>query len=144
MDDLHASVTETNPKWFSGKEKEINTDWLEELGIDHMYGYKFDTHVNSSLEGVKGGMVLLNDRLMYRLLSSLALGNVGAEDIELILNGKYDVEYSSTDVDMFLRYFFNVDDWTYQEKKDYIGLVSDHDLRAFYELALQGDKSYLM
>ena len=31
-----------------------------------------------------------------------------------------------------------------KEKKDYIGLVSDHDLRAFYELALQGDKSYLM
>jgi hypothetical protein len=75
-----------------------------------MYGYKFDVAVNSSLEGVKGGITLLNDRLMYRLLSSLALGNVQAEDIELILNGKYDVEYSSSDVDMFLRYFFTVDE----------------------------------
>ena len=144
MDALHKEVVDTNPDWFSGKQKEIDTEWLEQLGVDHMYGYKFNTGVNSSLEGVKGGITLLNDRLMYRLLSSLALGNVGAEDIELILNGKYDVEYASTDVDMFLRYFFTVDEWTYQEKKDYIGLVTDHDLRSFYELALQGDKSYLM
>ena len=44
------------------------------------------------VEGVSGSFKLLNDRLMYRLMTSLALANVNSEDIELIINGKYDID----------------------------------------------------
>lgn len=108
-----------------------------------MYGYMFN-HQVGDVEGVSGSFKLLNDRLMYRLMTSLALANVNSEDIELIINGKYDIEYTSEEVDNFLFYFFNVEEWTYKEKVDYVNSVSDKNLAHFYKVALQGDKAYLM
>ena len=96
-----------------------------------MYGYMFN-HQVGDVEGVSGSFKLLNDRLMYRLMTSLALANVNSEDIELIINGKYDIEYTSEEVDNFLFYFFNVEEWTYKEKVDYVNSVSDKNLAHFY------------
>jgi hypothetical protein len=77
-------------------------------------------------------------------MSSLALASVTEEDIELIVNAKYNIHYGPEDIKEFLHYFFNVDDWTISEKRDYVKLVTDNRLKRYYDLALEGDKDYLI
>ena len=132
------------PDYYKDAKAKADIEWLESLGLDRMFGLLFDEQINNDITALKGAVDLMNDRLMYRLMTSLALAGVNPEDIELIINGKYDVEYSSENVDQFLFYFFDVAEWTYQEKRDYATTVTDQNLRMFFQLALQGDKPYLM
>jgi len=81
---------------------------------------------------------------MYRTITSLAMSGVTPEDLELIVNGKYDIEYSSADLDQFLKYFFETGDWTRYEKDNYTNTVRDQNLKAYYSMALNEEKDYLM
>lgn len=74
-----------------------------------MYGYIFNVQVPSDTDGIKGAHAIMNDPLMYRLITSMALSGITEEDIELIVNGKYNIQYSSQDINEFLYYFFNVE-----------------------------------
>ena len=143
MNIIAKELKDSNTEYFKDKEVSPDLSWLDDRGVIKMYGYKFNVHVGD-ISGIDGAFKLLNDRQMYRLMTSLALANVTPEDIELIINGKYDIEYSSEDVDAFLFYFFNVYDWTYKEKVDFVNKVEDKNLQHFYKVALQGDKAYLM
>lgn len=130
-------------EYFEGKEI-VNLSWLHELDIEAMFGYRFNKQVAESIEGIPGAFKVLNDRNMYRTITSLAMSGVTPEDIELIVNGKYDIEYSSEQLDTFLKYFFNISDWSYYEKNDYATSVKDSYLRMFYSMALEEEKDYLM
>ena len=81
---------------------------------------------------------------MYRLITSLAFAKITDEDIELIVNGKYNIQYSSDDIEQFLYYFFDVANWSLARKKEYVEQVSSPDLKKFYKLALKGNKDYLV
>jgi hypothetical protein len=109
-----------------------------------MYGYVFKAEVASGIEGVDGAFQVLNDPLMYRLITSMALAGITEEDIELIVNGKYNIHYSSDDIRQFLHYFFNVSNWNLDQKKEYVASIKDTGLLKFYKLALLGDKDYLV
>lgn len=110
-----------------------------------MYGHIFGVHVPSiDPSHVKGAFKILNDPLMSRLVSSLAMANINSEDIELIVNGKYNVEYSHENVELFLKYFFDVASFSFAEKKMLVNAVTDPDLKRFYRIALKGDKDYLL
>ncbi|MBC8549663.1 MAG: hypothetical protein H8D23_08420 [Candidatus Brocadiales bacterium] len=109
-----------------------------------MFGYRFDKQVAESTDGIDGAFKVLNDPNMYRTITSLAMSGVTPEDIELIVNGKYDIEYSSADLDTFLKYFFNIDDWSRYEKDDYTNNIRDAHLKMFYSMALEEEKDYLM
>ena len=143
MTEITRDLKDSNPDYFKDKTLQPDLTWLDDRGISRMFGYMFN-HQVGDVEGVSGSFKLLNDRLMYRLMTSLALANVNSEDIELIINGKYDIEYTSEEVDNFLFYFFNVTEWTYKEKVDYVNSITDKNLAHFYKVALQGDKAYLM
>ena len=142
--DTVAEFRKMQPDYYKDKDAKVDIEWLESLGLDRLFGYIFKQQINNEIGSLEGALNLMNDRLMYRLMTSLALAGVQPEDIELIINGKYDVEYSSENVDQFLFYFFDVAGWTYQQKKDYSTTVTDQNLRMFYQLSLQGDKPYLM
>jgi len=109
-----------------------------------MFSYQFKIEVPRGTDGIKGAFKIMNDPLMYRLITSLALANITEEDIELIVNGKYNIEYSSEDVQEFLHYFFNVADWSVGDKQQYLAQVDTPELKKFYKLALKGDKDYLL
>ena len=70
----------------------------------HFTGLQFP----EKLDKVDGAFKLLNDPLMYRLITSMGLALITDEDIELIINGKFNMEYSAEDIKLFLKYFFNV------------------------------------
>lgn len=135
----------TNPEYFEGDSSTVpDSSWLNELGIEKMYSYKFNVQLPSGILGVSGAFKIINDPLMYRLITSMALANITPEDIELIVNGKYNIEYSSDDVTCFLHYFFNLTDWTIQDKTNFITSITKPELKTAYGLALKGDKDYLL
>jgi hypothetical protein len=109
-----------------------------------MYGYLKKVVTSEGIDGVKGAFEIINDPMMYRLITSLALAKITDEDIELIVNGKYNFQYSSDDIEEFLHYFFNVKEWTLPRKQEYVDQVKDSGLKRFYKLALKGDKDYLV
>jgi hypothetical protein len=110
-----------------------------------MYGYMFDVYTpTTDIASIEGCLNILQDPLMKRLISSLAISNITAEDIELVVNGKYNVEYSHSNIEMFLKYFFDVSDYSFADKKRLIAGVEDPDLKKFYKIAIKGDKDYLL
>lgn len=131
------------PEYFNGKE-EMDSLWLADWGIEKMYGHLFDMEVTTGTAGITGAFNVLNDPLMYRLITSMALAGITEEDIELIVNGKYNIHYSSEDIKEFLHYFFNVSEWNLNQKKEYVSTIKDSALLKFYKLALKGDKDYLV
>lgn len=73
-----------------------------------MFGYKFGKQVVSNTTHLEGAFKVLNDPGMFKVITSLAMGSVTEDDIELLVNTKYDIEYSSEELDAFLYYFFNL------------------------------------
>ncbi len=143
VDKLRDQLRLGQEAYFENKE-DVDLSWLKELGIESMFGKRFNRQVVANTLGIEGALRVLNDRAMYRTITSLAMAGVTEEDIELIVNGKYDIEYSSEDLDSFLHYFFDVRGWSYYEKEEYIGNSSNSELRMFYGMAIHEDKAYLM
>tara|TARA_Y100000310_G_C20488788_1_gene718105 strand:- start:572 stop:904 length:333 start_codon:yes stop_codon:yes gene_type:complete len=110
-----------------------------------MYGHLFNIYTPSiDVVSIEGALSIVNDPLMKRLISSLAMSNITAEDIELVVNGKYNVEYSHANIELFLKYFFDVSDYSFSDKKRLIEAVKDPDIKKFYKIAVKGDKDYLL
>jgi len=109
-----------------------------------MFGYLYKISVPDGVEGIEGAFDILNDPLMYRLITSMALAKITDEDIELIVNGKYNIQYGSDDIEQFLYYFFDIASWSLARKKEYVNQISSPDLKKFYKLALKGNKDYLV
>lgn len=97
-------------EYFEDKNESVDVAWLDELQITELFGWKFDEPVGVGVEHIAETFEVLNDPLMYRTITSLALCGVDPEDIELVINAKYDLEYSSDDLDSFLHYFFNLEE----------------------------------
>lgn len=127
--------------------------WLRDLDIIELYAYKYDFPLFTSQERnyintiMPGTIEILNDPLMRRAIQALSIaGNVPVEDIELIINGKYDITYISDNFSMFLKYFFDIHNWTLAQKRDYVKNlhVSQNIFKAIYMIALKHDKSFLL
>ena len=131
------------PEYFTGKE-DLDLTYITEWDIEKMYGFLYNKEVPAGIIGIEGSFSLLNDPLMYRLITSLALAGITEEDIELIVNGKYNIHYTSEDIKAFLHYLFKVDGWNLAQKKEYVEGIKDPSLARFYKLALKGDKDYLV
>jgi len=143
VDIIRNSLKLGQEDYFAGKES-VDLNWLKDLGIEAMYGYKFGKQVIESTRNIPGAIKVLDDRVMYRIITSLAMAGVTSDDIELIVNAKYDIEYSSEQLDTFLKYFFDVTDWSYYEKDIYANAVRDDQLSIYYRMALEEDKDVLM
>lgn len=122
----------------------VDLQLLVDMKVDRMFGYEFSTEVPYGTEGIQGAINIINDPLMYRLVTSLALAKITDEDIELIVNGKFNMSYSHEDIEQFLHYFFDVKGWNIKQKTSFVTEVADKALKRAYKLALDGDKDYLV
>lgn len=138
------NVKSTNLDYFANFSSPPETTWLKDLGVEKMYGHIFNVRFPAGTVGIKGAFNIINDPPMYRLITSLALAKINDSDIDLIVNGKFNTDYSFEDVTEFLYYFFNVKDWSIIEKKDFAVQVTNEDLRKYYKMALTGDKDFLL
>ena len=142
VDQVHATLAKLNPDYITHNQPDPT--WLIELGVDKMVSYLRKLDMPNGVVGIEGAFRLLEDPLMYRLITSLALAKITDEDIELIVNGKFNINYTSEDITEFLHYFFNVKSWSLTDKVEYVEAVPNNDLKKFYKMALKGDKDHLV
>jgi len=142
VDQVHSTLAQINPDYITKNQPDPN--WLMELGVDKMVAYLRKLEMPNGTIGIEGAFRLLEDPLMYRLITSLALAKITDEDIELIVNGKYNINYTSEDITEFLHYFFNVKSWSLSDKVAFVEFTENNDLKKYYKIALKGDKDYLV
>lgn len=124
-------------------ESSIDIDWLVENGFAPLYGFWFKIEVPNT-HGIQGAFNLVDDPLMFRLVTSLAITGITDEDIELLVNGKYNQQYASEDISLFLHYFFNMKNWSRVNKAAWIKKNAPAEYARYYKIALKGDKDYLI
>ena len=121
-----------------------NPDLLQNMEVYDLVYFLLKLDAGYPLQHVSGAFELLYDPEMFAKMSALAFANVNEQDIELIVHGKYNIHYDESQIKAFLHYFFSVQDWTITDKKDYLKRIKDQELYSIYEMALDGDKNYLM
>lgn len=146
IDMVRNKLQELNPEYLNPpfQDDYPNMDILKELDIFDITHFLLKIDAGYPLKHVSGAFELLYDPEMFAKMSSLAFANVSEQDIELIVHGKYNIHYDEIQIKEFFHTFFSVQDWTISEKKQYLKRIKDEDLLSFYEMALDGDKNYLM
>lgn len=138
------TLRKSNPTYFSNPTAVPDLAWLKSLGVDKMVAYLLKLEIPGGVIGIRGAFEILDDKPMYQTMTSMALASVTEEDIELIINAKYNIHYESDDIKEFLHYFFNVESWTLTDKRNYVNFVGNSTLKKYYNLAISGDKDYLI
>lgn len=139
------TIRKDNPDYFDPiRPESADPQWIRELDIPEMFCHLTNFSFPERLPTVHRAFQLIDDPLMYRLVTSMALAKMNDEDIDLIVNGKFNMEYEASDIKMFLKYFFKVDDWTLRDRQKYVDRISDPSLLPYYKMALKGDKDYLL
>ena len=142
---IYQDLFKQSPNIFD-KAKPINPDhdWLAELDILGMYGYRFEKSVAVSKDGIQGAFKILDDSKICNIIYPLALAGIPTEDIELTCTGRFDINYEPNDFIQFLHYFANFKGWTNADKELYVNTILEPSLKEHYKLALKGDKNYLL
>jgi hypothetical protein len=142
---VYQVLSSTNPDYFRMDSRTApDLEWLKEHEIEKLVAYELKLEIPAGVGGIRGAFEIINDANMYQTITALALAKITDEDIELIVNGKYNIHYEPDDLKEFIHYFFNVRDWSLSQKKMYCTLVRDPKLERVYKLAIEGDKDYLI
>ena len=131
------------PDYFLNNEP-ADMEWLRELDIIEMWAHLTNMSTPEKLHPVKAAIDLISDPLMYRLVTAMCVAGIDEEDIDLLEAADFNRQYDTTDLKFFIKYFFNLDDWTLKERQDYVNTISNPQLSNFYKIALKGDKPYLL
>jgi hypothetical protein len=131
------------PDYFKGTEP-VNIDWIRDLGVLDMYAHLTHTNTPEKMHPVKNAFDLINDPLMFRLVTSMCVAGIDKEDIDLLESADFNRQYGVEDINIFIKYFFDMEDWTLKERQDYVRTIENTQLSKFYKIALKGDKPYLM
>lgn len=145
LEDIYMEIKPGQQAYFNHRRKDIDRDFLDKEGLHKMWAYYFNKPTDVETDSIKGAFSILENTQLRVLLFAMALAGVSPEDAELIVNAKFDINASSEDIDSFLFYFFNLDDFNYSEKAalEEIFAKDVHTKRAF-KLALNGDKNYML
>jgi len=150
---LYDAVYKTDSNYFDDPKGKPDEQWLKDLDILELYSYKYEYPVGAPKDSefiiniMPGAVEILNDPLMRRAIQALAIaGTVPEEDIELIINGKYDITYMTDNFVMFMKYFFDIKGWTLSKKTDYVKNLhpSQQVFKSMYVIALKHDKDFLL
>jgi hypothetical protein len=153
---VYNSIYTLDTEYFTGAKDLPNIAVLDKLGVTDMVWYLIKKDIPSlSKEKVKyinGAFDILYDMDMFIKMSALALAGLSNEDIELMVERDFNIFFDEPELKAFLFYFFNVKGWTLSDKKEYVDIIKRssqnteyyHDMMEAYEIALTGDKNYLM
>jgi len=147
--DLYSYLEKQYPDYFRyGRKNTPESDHLLSEGIYGLYhahyDLPYDPELRYQLTGYDGAIRILEDPKMRRAVQSMALARVTDEDIELMLNARYDLNYGPDDIIFYLQHFFNVKNWRTPHLKDLVDAEVDESFKSMYMLALKGDKGYLL
>jgi hypothetical protein len=141
---IYEELTRTNPEYFTTEGVEPDPDWLKDFGLSPLYYYRWKKPTDLSLKGCEGAYKMLEDPRMMKFMHLLTFSGIPKDDIELILNAKYNISYETDDFKTVFQYFTNYDGWTYPDKEIYSDQILDLDLRRQYKMALTQDRGQLL
>jgi hypothetical protein len=141
VDELRAAV----PRFFSHKEIPDEAI-MEELGLAPMYYYRFNKFYSKSIDGCASALEMLQDPQIRKFVLALSMAGISLTDVELLINGRYSMNWESPDFQMYAKYFCNLENWTFADKDFFIEQkVKDQGLRQLLKnSALKGDRHYLV
>lgn len=139
-DDLIAS----NPAYFANPDEDADSEWLEQMGLSPLFYYRFKKQTDVTLRGCEGAFRMLEDPRMVKFMQLLSFSGMPLEDIELVLNSKYNISYESDDFAIFYKFFSNYEGWTFVDKELYTDSVQDPEMRSLYKMAVSGDRAQLI
>ncbi len=145
LQDIYMEIKPRQAAYFNHRKREIDREFLDRENLHQMWAYYFKKPTEVDTTSIKGAFALLENLQLRVLLYAMALVGISAEDIELIINGKFDINASSDDVDAFLFYFFNLNDFNYSEKallKEVF--AKDVPTKRAFKVALEGDRNYML
>ena len=147
---IYNELSTENPEYFDPKAdpqktiQDLEADHMDQWNITKMCGYLYDINVSTGVVGIEGAFKILDDPLMFRLISSLAIIGITEEDIELMVNGKFNAQYSTEDIKDILYYCFNMKSWTRMQRVEYVKNYGRPECMSAYKIAIKGDKDYLI
>lgn len=145
MQEIYAEVKRLDPAYFYKKRKDINWENLEKTQVEPMWAYYFKKPTDSETSYLKGTFDILDNLQLRNLIFAMALSGMPPEDIELIINGKFDINVSSQSIDAFLFYFFNLKDFNYSDRKVLQdSFAKDIAAKKALKLGLMGDRNYML
>lgn len=146
---LNVKLHKQNREYFDNPNPaEPPSSWLADMGIyglyHKMYGTPFEPEYRDQIAGFDGALRILEDPKMRRAVQAMALADIDDDDIELMLNARYDITYAPNDIKFFLEHYFNVDGLRTPERKELVDAESNPEFKNMYLIAMRGDKSYLL
>lgn len=142
--DMYGALAKSAGTYLTAMHELPDIEMLRRFKVVKMVAKHFNLEIEEGFAGLEGANNIVYDKEMYLIVTALAMAKVTDEDIELIVNGKYNIHYSKDDIKEFLHYYFNISSWSLQEKKQYLNYITDPKLLKAYKLAIEGDKDYLL
>jgi hypothetical protein len=144
MKAIYENVVKSNPKYFQDETLPYEEEWIESLKISPMFYYRFKKPTEVSLAGCAGAFKILEDPKVTKYIHALLLNGVPKDDIELIINARYNIAYDTPDFEVYIHNFANYDNWTYQDKELFVASIQDPDQKKTYKKAISQDRSELI
>jgi hypothetical protein len=144
---IYADLVNSNTQYFGDPSyPPPEHDWLVSFQMSPMYYYRFAKPIPDgvNLQGCAQAIHMLEDPKLVKYINTLLLANIPINDIELILNAKYNISYESKDFEMFERYFANYSTWSYTDKDIFINSLINEDYRRAYRSAITNERSQII
>lgn len=125
-------------------------DMLMEHNLYHLTVYYLLDHPDFKATppippiGVEGALRILEDAHMRKIITALSLANMQNEDIDLLVNARYNHEYDPEEIRLHMIYFCDFEPFSILEKKDYVDHIPDRILKKNYSYAFSNDKNMLL
>lgn len=142
--ELRDELIASNPAYFANPEEEADPDWITQMGLAPLFYYRFQKPTDGSLKGCEGAFRMLEDPRMTKYMHLLAFSGMSLEDIELLLNSKYNISFETDDFTIFHKFFANYDDWKFLDKELYVDSIQDPDTKSLFHKAIKGERAQLI
>jgi len=141
---LYDEMVSSNPEYFKTPDAEVDLEWIESLDLQPLYHHRFKKAYGKSLRGAIEAMQMLEDPRLRKYIHVLCISGIPKDDIELILNAKYDIAYESEGYETFMKFFANYEGWSYTDKQQYINSIADKDFKRLAQGAMSSTRSQII
>lgn len=146
VNELYTILRKLNPKYFDGSEEVPNIPLIKKLSIEKLLAHYFDfDYLTDDLDGVSDSFELLDNLETRKIITSLIMAKVPIDEIESIVNGKFEKGFNPQGFRLFEDYFFNLEGFSRKERSELDKtFAQDSDTKRNYKIALKSDKNLLL
>ena len=145
LQDMYMEIKPKQAAYFNHRKREVDREFLDKENLHQMWAYYFKKPTELNTVPIRGAFALLENIQIRILLYAMTLAGMSPDDMELIINGKFDINAGSEDIEAFLFYFFNLKDYNYSEKTTLEeSFAQDVNTKRAFKIALKEDRNYML